>query len=246
MPRPKSENDLQAAIEYYEQLTPRTRRPRRRVPRQCSRRVRCRAPFLGSAAVACPARRVFDWLVRGLELGALRLPLSDERRVKEGVGFAAAEAAKRSEQSEWLLDRLVAGETPERPPRTLALGRVRSRPIRHVLGVEAFFGHGAGPSARVTSTFGSACPPPSPPRRGKEVSVYLAFPVNMTWPLGTRAYISCAACGLPLECVRQYAASHSCGRVAGGGRRLRESRLERREHRGALLLLSVNKSSPAD
>lgn len=57
-----------------------------------------------------------------LELRALRVPLSDEYGVKGCVGFAAGEAAKRSERSEWLLDRLVAGETPERPPGTLALG----------------------------------------------------------------------------------------------------------------------------
>jgi hypothetical protein len=88
-----------------------------------------------------------------LELGALRLPLSDECGVKGRVGFAAGEAAERSEQTEWLPDRLVAGETPERAPRRLGPGRVRSRPVHHVLDIEAFFGRGTGPPVRVITTF---------------------------------------------------------------------------------------------
>ena len=100
--------------------------------------------------------------LRGLELGALRLPLSDECGVKGRVGFTAGEAAERSEQSEWLLDRLVASETPERAPRRLALGRVRSRPVHHVPDIEAFFGRSTGPSARVITTFGSAYSPLPP------------------------------------------------------------------------------------
>ena len=100
--------------------------------------------------------------LRGLELGAPRLPLSHECGVKGCVGLAASEAAKRSEQSEWLFDRLVAGETAKGPPGTLALGRVRSRPVSHVFDVEVFFGCRTGPSARVISTFGSACLLPSP------------------------------------------------------------------------------------
>lgn len=91
--------------------------------------------------------------LRGLELGALRLPLSEKCGVKGRVGFAAGEASERSEQSEWLPDRLVAGETSERAPRRLAPGRVRSRPVHHVLDIEAFFGRGTGPSVRVITTF---------------------------------------------------------------------------------------------
>jgi hypothetical protein len=63
-----------------------------------------------SCAGAAPAGGVLE--LGWLELGALRLPLSHECGVKRCVGFAASEAAKRSEQSEWLFDRLVAGETP--------------------------------------------------------------------------------------------------------------------------------------
>ena len=92
---------------------------------------------------------------RGLKVGSLRLPLGDERRVKRGVVFAAVEIAKRSEEGERLLDRLVAGQAARRLLGTVALGRARGRrPVRHTLAVRGFVGRRAGPFGRVILTFG--------------------------------------------------------------------------------------------
>jgi len=113
---------------------------------------------------------------RGLKVGSLRLPLGDERRVKRGVVFAAVEIAKRSEEGERLLDRLVAGQAARRLLGTVALGRARGRrPVRHTLAVRGFVGRRAGPFGRVILTFGLPANIGSPVALRKRSCVPLAI-----------------------------------------------------------------------